>query len=99
MAQQPLVGQDLLIIEASRSLSGAPHSVGLLCSNDQPDVGTLPATTQQSQKTGIQAPGGIRTRNPKKRAAADHALDRANTGVGHLVSYSVIIISITLNLL
>jgi hypothetical protein len=30
MAQQPLVGQGLLIIEASRSHSDTPHSVGLL---------------------------------------------------------------------
>ena len=29
MAQQPLVGQGLLIIEASRSHSVTPHSVGL----------------------------------------------------------------------
>ena len=34
MAQEPLVGQGLLIIEAS------PHSVGLLWSNDQPDAET-----------------------------------------------------------
>ena len=66
MAQQPLEGQDLLIIEVSRSHSDTPHSVGLLCTSDQPDVGTLSANTQQSQETGIQAPGGIRTRNPIK---------------------------------
>jgi hypothetical protein len=30
MAQQPLVGQGLLIIDASRSYSGTTHSVGLL---------------------------------------------------------------------
>jgi len=27
--------------------------------------------TQHSQDTGIQTPGGIRSRNPNKRAAAD----------------------------
>jgi len=35
MAQQPLVGQGLLIIEASRS-----HSVGLLWASDQPAAET-----------------------------------------------------------
>jgi hypothetical protein len=35
MAQQPLLGQGLLIIEASR-----PQSVGLLWTSDQPDAET-----------------------------------------------------------
>ena len=34
-AQQPLVGQGLLIIEASRAHSDTPQSVGLLWTNDQ----------------------------------------------------------------
>jgi hypothetical protein len=40
LAQQPLVGQDLLIIEASRLHSETPHSVGLLWTSDQPDAET-----------------------------------------------------------
>ena len=80
-AQQPLVGQDLLIIEASRSYSDTPHLLGLLCTCEQPDVGTVPANTQQTQETVMQAPGGFRNRNPTKRAAADHAL-----GFGHTES-------------
>jgi hypothetical protein len=40
VAQQPLVGQGLLIIEASRSHSDTPHSVGLLWTGDQPDTET-----------------------------------------------------------
>jgi len=31
----------------------------------------LPVNTQHSQQTDIYAPGGIRTHNPSKRAAAD----------------------------
>jgi hypothetical protein len=38
MAQQPPVGQGLLIIEPSRSHSDTPHSVGMLWANDQPDA-------------------------------------------------------------
>jgi hypothetical protein len=53
MAQQPIGGQGLLIVEASRSHSDTPHSVGLLLTRD------------------IHAPGGIRSRNPSKREAAD----------------------------
>jgi hypothetical protein len=40
VAQQPLVSQGLLIIEASRSQSDTPHSVGLLWSSDQPNAET-----------------------------------------------------------
>jgi hypothetical protein len=36
MAQQPLVGQGLLIIEASRSHSDTLHSVELLWTSDRP---------------------------------------------------------------
>jgi hypothetical protein len=39
-ARQPLVGQGLLIIEASRSHSDTPHSVGLFWTSDQPDAET-----------------------------------------------------------
>jgi hypothetical protein len=40
MVQQPLVCQGLLIIEAPRSHSDTPYSVGLLWTNDQPDAET-----------------------------------------------------------
>ena len=63
MARQPLVGQGLLIIETSRSHSDTPHSVGLLWTSDRPIA-----------KTSIHAPGGTRTRNPRKWAAADPRL-------------------------
>jgi len=67
-----LIGQGLLIVEASRSYSDTPHSVGLLWTNDRPVAETsLPNNTQQSQEKDIHAPGGIRIRNPSERAAAD----------------------------
>jgi hypothetical protein len=40
MAQHSLVGQGLFIIEASRSHSDTPYSVGLLWTSDQPDAET-----------------------------------------------------------
>jgi hypothetical protein len=55
---------------ASRSpIPITPYSVGLLWTSDQPDAETL-----MSQQTDVHAPGGIQTRNPSKRAAADPRL-------------------------
>jgi len=36
MTQQPLVGQGFLIVEASRSHSDTPHSLGLFWTSGQP---------------------------------------------------------------
>ena len=44
----------------------------------------LPVYTQHSQKTGIHAPGGIRTRNPSQRAAADIRLRQLGHWDRHL---------------
>jgi hypothetical protein len=75
MAQQPLVGQGLLIYEVSRPHSDTPHSVGLPWTSDQPDAET---THYAHKKQDIHATGGIQTRNSSKRAPAD----RATTGAG-----------------
>jgi len=72
MAQQSLVGQGLLIIEPSLSHSDTSHSVGLPWTSDQSVAGPLPGNAQHSQETDIPSTGGIRTRNPSKRAAAAH---------------------------
>ena len=51
------------------------HSVGLLLTSDHLDAETcLPDNTQHSQQTNVHAPGGIRTRNPSRRTAADPLL-------------------------
>jgi hypothetical protein len=54
MAQQPLIGQGLLIFEASRSQSDTQHSVGLLCVSYQPDAETC--TTNNTHKTQTSMP-------------------------------------------
>jgi len=65
-----IVGISLFVFEVSRSHSDTPHSVGLLWTSDRPNTET--STCQQpSQETDAHVPGGIRTRNPNKRAAAD----------------------------
>ena len=50
------------------SNSDAPQSVELLWTSDQPD------NTQQSQEINIHVPGGIRTRNLSRQAAAEPCL-------------------------
>jgi hypothetical protein len=74
MARLPPVDQRLLIIEDTLSHSDAPQSVGLLWTSYQPNAENLSDNTQQSQQTDIRDPGGIRTRNPSKPAAADPRL-------------------------
>jgi hypothetical protein len=68
----PPVGQGLVIVEASRSYSDTPHSVGLLWTSDQPDAET--SIWQHSYETNFYTLGGIGTRNPNKRAAANPRL-------------------------
>jgi hypothetical protein len=48
-----------------------PHSVGPSGRAIGPSQRPLPDNTQHSQETDIHVPGGIRTLNPSKRAAAD----------------------------
>ena len=65
-------GHDLLILEVSRSRTTTRHSRQdssgrVISSSHRP----LPDNTQHSQQTNIHAPGGIRTHNLSRRAAAD----------------------------
>jgi hypothetical protein len=84
MAQQPLVGQGLLIVEASRSHSDTPHSVGLLWTTDQPDAET--STCRQHKNTHKRQtsmpPAGFEPVIPASERQHTHALDRAAAGVG-----------------
>jgi hypothetical protein len=74
MAQQPIVGQGTLIIEASRSHLGTPRSVGLLWTSDQPDAENCTWQNTTLKQTYIYTRGGIRTQNPNERASADPRL-------------------------
>jgi hypothetical protein len=76
MAQQTLVGQGLLIIEASRSHS-VKHATLSRISLDEWSARRRDfyLTTRNTHS------GGIRTRNPSNQAAAD-PLDRAATEIG-----------------
>jgi hypothetical protein len=79
MAQQPPVGQGLLIMKASRSYSDTLHSVGPLWTGTQPDAVTS-ICQQHSQETGIRTLGGIRTHIPNNLTTADLRLRRRRYG-------------------
>ena len=73
MAQRPLVGQGHLNVEASRSHSDTPHSVGLLWTSDRPVTETSDIT-QHTQQSDIHGPGEVRIRNPNNPVTADPLL-------------------------
>jgi hypothetical protein len=81
VAQQPLVGQGLLINEASRSHSGTPHAVGLLWTSDQPEAetSTWQHTTLKKRQT---SPEGFEPAIPTSERPQTYALDRTATEVG-----------------
>ena len=72
VALRPNAGHGLLILEVSRSYKTTHHSrwdsSGRVISSSQRP---LPDNTQQSQQTHIHSPGGIRTHDLSRRAAAD----------------------------
>ena len=82
MAQQPLVGQGVLIDQDSWSHSDTPHS-DFSGRVTIPTQRPLPDNTQHSQQTDIHAADGIRTHNPSKRAAADPVLRLRGGWVRH----------------
>jgi hypothetical protein len=83
MSQQPLLGQGLFIIEASRSHSDTPHSVGFLWTRDRPDAETSTCTTHDTHKRQTSMPPtGFEPAIPASERPQTHALDRAATGIG-----------------
>jgi hypothetical protein len=59
---------------AETSTSDTPHAVELLWTSDQPVAETSTWQHTTLTETEIDAPDGIRARNPSKRAAADPCL-------------------------
>ena len=84
-AQQPIAGQGLSTIVASRSQSDIPHSVGLLWTSDQPDAetSTWQHTTHTRQITT--PPEGFVPAIPASERLQIHALDALYT-FPHVIS-------------
>jgi hypothetical protein len=70
VVQQPYAGLGSLIVEVSRSHSHYNRQ-DLPGRGVGPSQWPLPDKTRHSQETDIHASGGVRTRTPSKRAAAD----------------------------
>ena len=88
IAQQPLVGQDLLDIEAPWSYSDTPDSVGILWTSDQPEAetSTWQHTTFTWDRHTCPPPRGFEHTIPARERPQTHALDRVATGIGtHLL--------------
>ena len=72
VALRPYAGHGLLILDVSRSHTTTHHNrydfSERVISSSQ---GSQPDNTQHSQQTNIHAPGGIRTHDLSRRAAAD----------------------------
>jgi len=86
LAQQPPLGQSLLIHEVSRSHTTTDHirsdSSGRVISSSHR---LLPDNTQQRQHTNIHALGGTRTHSLSRRAATDLCLRPRSHWDQHLV--------------
>ena len=83
MVRQPLVGQDLLIIEVSRSHSDTPHSSRnplKKCSAPRRDLNQTTHNTHNRQKSMTTA--GFKPAIPGSERVQTHALDRAAIGIG-----------------
>jgi hypothetical protein len=81
VAQQSLVGQVFLSIQASRTHSDTPHSVGLLYTSDPPHAETS-AWLHTTLTRDIHAPAEFEPAIPAGEQPQTHALDRAANGIG-----------------
>ena len=83
MAQQPPLGQSLLIIEASQLHSDTPHSVGLLWTSDQTDLTTHNTHNRQTTMPPTRfEPAILATEWPQY-----HSLDHASNELGYYYYY------------
>jgi len=82
MIQQPLVDQDLLIIEVSRSYSDTSHRQDFSGRVVSPTQGNLPDNTQRSQQTDIHAAGTFESAISESVRPQTHALNLVDTGIG-----------------
>jgi hypothetical protein len=88
MARQPLVCQDLLIIEASRSHSDTPHSVGLLWTSDRSVVKNLYLTKHNTHnRQTSMLPAGFEPAIPASERPQTHDLHCEATGKECSYSY------------
>jgi hypothetical protein len=83
MEQQPLVGQDPLVFEASRSHTDTPQSVGLLWTSDVLSQRPLLHKIQHSRETAM-SPAEFEPAITASERPQTLVLDSAATGIGEL---------------
>jgi hypothetical protein len=89
VVRKHLPGQVLLIIEASRSHSDTPHSVGLLWPRDQPIARDLYLTTHKNTRQTSMPPVRFEPTIPASERPQTHALYRAATVISLYLSYTI----------
>jgi hypothetical protein len=85
VSQQPLIGQGVIIVEASWSHTITLHSVELLWTSDQPDTET--SIWQPTTSTGdrrIHAPGVFRSRSPRPAPQTSRPRGSAKQNIGDI---------------
>jgi hypothetical protein len=85
MAQQPLMDQGLLIIEASRKHSDTPHSVGLHWTSDQPDAETSTWQHTTLTRETSMTPAGYEPAISASERPQTHVLEGAATAIGGVI--------------
>jgi hypothetical protein len=75
------VGQGLLIVKDSWSLSETPHLVGLLWTSDQPDAETSTWQHNTQERQTYIPLVGFEPAIPASQRPQNHTLDRAATGI------------------
>jgi len=86
VSQQPLVGQGIFIIEASRPQSDTPHSVGFSWTSDNPSQWPQPDNTQHSQDI-FMPPVRFEPTVSGNGRLQTHALDRVATDNGSMYQH------------
>jgi hypothetical protein len=90
MAQQPTVGHDLLIVEATRSHSDTPHSIGFLWTSVKIlDRDPYMTTHNTDNRETSMPPAGFEPAIPTNVWPQTQALERAAIGTGKGQEYKV----------
>jgi hypothetical protein len=90
MGRQALVGQDILIFEASQSSSDTPHSVGLLRTSHQlvAEAATYTNTHNKHNRRKSIPSAEFEPAIPGIKRLHTYALDRTAAGIGNFLCHS-----------
>jgi hypothetical protein len=90
MVRHPPLGHSLLIIEASRSHSDAPHAIGLYWKGDQPFADLYPTKHNIYKRETSTGQAEFEPAIPASEQPQTHTLEHVATGIGTVTYYSCI---------